>query len=115
MTSPLHGVPVLLKDNIVTLDKMEATAGSFVLLGSKPAHESTVAASLRRAGCVLLGKASMTEWANFRWTNAVSGWNPRRGQCTGAFYPNMKASGSSTGCAVALSLGLTAIAVGTEV
>ncbi|KAH6615781.1 putative amidase [Chaetomium sp. MPI-SDFR-AT-0129] len=111
---PLHGVPIILKDNIVTLDKMEATAGSFILLGAKPANESTVAANLRRAGCVLLGKAALSEWANYRWTNAPSGWNARRGQCTGAFYPNMKASGSSTGSAVATSLGLCFAAIGTE-
>ncbi|KAK4141352.1 amidase signature domain-containing protein [Dichotomopilus funicola] len=111
---PLHGVPILLKDNIVTLDEMEATAGSFILLGAKLANESTVAANLRRAGCVLLGKAAFSEWANYRWTNAPSGWNARRGQCTGAFYPNMKASGSSTGSAVATSLGLCFAGIGTE-
>lgn len=108
-------MPIVLKDNIVTLDKMEATAGSFILLGAKPANESTVAANLRRARCVLLGKAALSEWSNYRWTNAPSGWNARRGQCTGAFYPIMKASGSSTGSAVATSLGLCFAAIGTEV
>ncbi|KAK5658137.1 hypothetical protein OQA88_2109 [Cercophora sp. LCS_1] len=67
---PLHGVPIVLKDNIVTLDKMEATAGSCVLLGAKPANEAMVAANLRKAGCVILGKAAPSEWANYRWTNA---------------------------------------------
>jgi len=102
------------KNSIVTLD-MEATSGSTILLGAKPANESTVAANLRRAGCVVLGKAALTEWQNFRYTNQPTGWAARRGQCTGAFYPNMKASGSSTGSAVATSLGLAFAGVGAEV
>jgi amidase len=105
----------MLKDNIVTLDRMEATAGSFALLGAKPAHESTVATKLREAGAILLGKVTLTEWANYRWTNAATGWCARGGQCTGPFYPKMKASGSSTGCGVATALGLTFAAIGTEV
>lgn len=94
---------------------MEATSGSTVLLGAKPANESTVAASLRRAGCVILGKAAQTEWQNFRYNNQPAGWTARRGQCTGALYPNMKASGSSTGSAVATSLELAFAGVGAEV
>lgn len=111
---PLHGVPIVFKDSVVTLE-MEATSGSTILIGAKPANESTVAANLRRAGCVVLGKAVQTEWQNFRYTNQPTGWTARRGQCTGAFYPNMKASGSSTGSAVATSLGLAFAKVGAEV
>ncbi|KAK4197978.1 amidase signature domain-containing protein [Triangularia verruculosa] len=111
--TPLHGVPIVFKDCIVTHD-MEATSGSTVLLGAKPANESTVAANLRRAGCVILGKAAQTEWQNFRYTNQPTGWTARRGQCTGTFFPNMKASGSSIGSAVATSLGLSFAGVGAE-
>ncbi len=112
---PLHGVPIMLKDNIVTLDQMEGTSGSHALIGSKPAHESTVATKLRGAGVVLLGKTNLSEWANARWSNASTGWSPRGGQRTGPFYPRMKASGSSTGSAVATTLGLTFASLGTEV
>ena len=111
---PLHVVPIVFKDSIVTFD-MEATSGSTILLGAKPANESTVAANLRRAACVVLGKAALTEWQNFRYTNQPTRGPARRGQCTGAFYPNMKASGSSTGSAVATSLGLAFAGVGAEV
>ncbi len=104
----------MLKDSIVTLD-METTSGSTILFGARPANESTVAANLRRAGCVVLGKAALTEWQNFRYTNQPTGWSARRGQCTGAFHPNMKASGSSTGSAVATSLGPAFAGVGAEV
>lgn len=113
--SPLHGVPIMWKDNIVTHDLMEGTSGSHVLLGSKPGHEATVATKLRDAGAVLLGKTNQSEWANARWRNASTGWSPRDGQCTGAFYPYMKASRSSTGSAVATCLGPTFASLGTEV
>lgn len=93
----------------------EATAGSLALIGAKPDKESTVALKLREAGAIVLGKAAMTEWANYRWTNAATGWSPRGGQCTGAFYPRMKASGSSTGSAVSPALGLSFAGIGTEV
>jgi amidase len=102
------------KDGIVTLD-MEAISGSTILLGARPANESTVAGNFRRAGCVVLGKITLTEWQNFRYTNQHTGWTARGGQCTGAFYRNMKASGSSTGSAVATSLGLAFAGEGAEV
>lgn len=108
-------MPILLKDNIVTLDKMNATAGSLALLGAKPAQESSVVKRLRDAGAILLGKANLTEWANCRWDNASTGWSPRGGQCTGPYYPNMAASGSSTGSAVSTALGLAFAALGSEV
>lgn len=94
---------------------MEATAGSYALLGAKPAHEATVVTKLREAGAIILGKATLTEWANYRWMNAATGWCARGGQCTGPFYPKMKASGSSTGSGVSTALGLTFASLGTEV
>ncbi|KAI1126262.1 glutamyl-tRNA amidotransferase subunit A [Nemania abortiva] len=111
---PLHGIPILLKDNIVTSDQMEATAGSYALIGAKPLYEATIATRLRDAGAIILGKASLTEWANYRWNNAPTGWCPRGGQISGPFYPNMLAASSSTGSAVATSLGLAFAALGTE-
>jgi amidase len=94
---------------------METTSGSVLLIGAKPLEESQVAVNLRKAGAILLGKASMTEWAHARWTNASTGWSPRGGQCTGPFYPRMKAYGSSCGSAVSTALGLTFASIGTEV
>jgi amidase len=94
---------------------MEATAGSYALVGAKPKLEATVVRKLREAGAIILGKANLSEWANCRWTNAGTGWTARGGQCTGAFFPNMKASGSSTGSAVGTSLGLAFASIGTEV
>ncbi|KAI1333116.1 glutamyl-tRNA amidotransferase subunit A [Xylariaceae sp. FL0255] len=111
---PLHGVPILLKDNIVTLDNMEATAGSYALIGAIPHRQATVATKLQGAGAIILGKTSMVEWANLRWTNAPTGWCPRGGQVTGPFCPNMVVHGSSTGSAVATCLGLAFAALGTE-
>lgn len=102
------------KDCIVTIDT-EATSGSTILLGARLANESTVAAKLRQAGCILLRKAAQTEWQNFLYINKPTGWTAQRGQCTGTFYPNMKASGSRTGSAVATSLGLAFAGVGAEV
>ncbi|KAF2127452.1 amidase signature enzyme [Dothidotthia symphoricarpi CBS 119687] len=111
---PLHGLPILLKDNIPTLDCTETTCGSLALLGCKPPDEAVVVTGLRKAGAVILGKANMAEWAGFRSTNGCSGWSPRGGQMTGIFWPGMKSSGSSTGSAIATALGLCFAAVGTE-
>ena len=111
---PLHGFPIVFEDSIVTFD-MEATSGSTILLVTKPGIESTVAANFRPAGCVVLGKAALTERQNFRDTNQPTGWSARRGQYTGTFYPNMKASGSSTRSTVTTSLGLAFAGVGAEV
>src|SRR5512142_2221954 len=77
---PLHGIPVLLKDNIDTGDRMQTTAGSFALLGSPAAKDSAVALKLRAAGAVILGKTNLSEWANFRSSHSVSGWSSRGGQ-----------------------------------
>ncbi|HKS70405.1 MAG TPA: amidase family protein, partial [Ktedonobacterales bacterium] len=78
---PLHGIPILLKDNIDTADRMHTTAGSLALLDARPARDASVARRLREAGAVLLGKANMSEWANFRSSRSTSGWSSRGGQC----------------------------------
>lgn len=111
---PLHGVPVLLKDNIDTADRMTTTAGSLALEGSIPKRDSSVAERLRAAGAVLLGKANMSEWANFRSTRSTSGWSARGGQCRNPYALDRNSSGSSSGSAVAVAANLTAVAVGTE-
>ncbi|KAH7094279.1 amidase signature domain-containing protein [Paraphoma chrysanthemicola] len=111
---PLHGVPILLKDNIPALDGTETTCGSLALEGAKPPKEAAIVTSLRDAGAILLGKANMAEWSGFRSTSGCSGWSPRGGQSKGIFYPGMKASGSSGGCAIAVALGLCFAAIGTE-
>ncbi|KAK4449770.1 amidase signature domain-containing protein [Podospora aff. communis PSN243] len=112
--SALHGVPILLKDNVVTLDKTASTSGSAVLIGTLPTAEASIVVLLRRAGLILFGKANVSEFAGFRHTNATTGWSPRGGQATGIFWPNMKASGSSTGSAIAVGLGLAFASFGTE-
>lgn len=94
---------------------MEATAGSLALLGAKPSGECSTVARLRHAGAVILGKANLSEWANFRSVNFSSGWSPRAGQTMGAYIPNSDPSGSSSGSAVATALGLCFAALGTEV
>lgn len=112
---PLHGIPILLKDNIPTLDNTDTTCGSLALVGAKPPKEADVVTALRKAGAVILGKGNMAEWSGFRSTSRCSGWSARGGETTGVFYPGMKASGSSSGCAVAVALGMCFAALGTEV
>jgi amidase len=111
---PLHGIPVLLKDNIDTADSLYTTAGSLALMGSTPAEDATVAAQLRDAGAVILGKTNLTEWANFRANQASSGWSGRGGQTLNPYALDRTPSGSSSGSAVAVAANLTAIALGTE-
>ena len=111
---PLHGVPILIKDNIDTADRMETTAGSLALLGSKPARDAFVVERLRAAGAVLLGKTNLSEWANFRSTKSSSGWSGRGGQTRNPYALDRNPSGSSSGSAVAVAASLTAAAVGTE-
>ncbi len=111
---PLHGVPVLIKDNIDTADRMQTTAGSLALVGSRPAQDATVAAKLRAAGAVILGKANLSEWANFRSTHSVSGWSSRGGQTRNPYALDRNPCGSSSGSAVAVAANLCAVAVGTE-
>ena len=112
--SHLHGIPILLKDNIPTLDKTETTCGSLALVGARPKQEAAVVAALRNAGAVMLGKSNMAEWVGFRSTSGCSGWSARGGQTHGPFVKGSKASGSSSGSAVATVLGLCFAAIGTE-
>jgi amidase len=114
LRGPLHGIPILLKDNIDTADQMETTAGSLALLGSKPARDATVAARLRTAGAILLGKTNMSEWANFRSTRSSSGWSGRGRQCRNPYALDRTPGGSSSGSGVAPAASLCAVAIGTE-
>ncbi len=111
---PLHGIPILLKDNIDTGDRMQTTAGSLALVGSRPAQDATVAERLRAAGAVILGKANLSEWANFRSTHSISGWSGRGGQCQNPYRIGHNPCGSSSGSAVAVSTNLVAASLGTE-
>ena len=111
---PLHGVPILLKDNIATADRTTTTAGSLALEGSIPPRDAFVAARLRQAGAVLLGKANLSEWANFRSNRSSSGWSARGGQCRNPYVLSRNPCGSSSGSGVAASANLCAAAVGTE-
>ncbi|MEU9047254.1 MULTISPECIES: amidase [unclassified Kitasatospora] len=109
----LHGIPVLLKDVVETADRMHTTAGSLALLGARPAQDATVAARLRAAGAVLLGKANLTEWAGSEVTR-VNGWSTRGGQCRNPYRLDRSPSGSSAGPAVAVSANLCSVAIGAE-
>jgi amidase len=111
---PLHGIPVVLKDNIDTADRLTTTAGSFALEGSIPARDSFVAKLLRSAGAVILGKANLSEWANFRSRHSTSGWSARGGQCRNPYVLDRNPCGSSSGSAVAVSAQLCAVSIGTE-
>jgi amidase len=114
LRGPLHGVPVLLKDNLGTADRMTTTAGALALAGVVPAKDSFVAARLRAAGAILLGKANMSELANFRSSHASNGWSGRGGQAKNPYALDRDPSGSSSGSAGAVSANTVAIAVGTE-
>jgi amidase len=111
---PLHGIPVLIKDNIDTADKMMTTAGSLALLGSKPSKDSTVAQKLREAGAVILGKTNLSEWANIRSGHSTSGWSGRGGQTKNPYALDRNPCGSSSGSGAAVSANLCAAAIGTE-
>jgi amidase len=111
---PLHGIPVLLKDNLDTHDRMTTTAGSLALEGSIAPRDSTVARRLRAAGAILLGKTNLSEWANFRGNPSTSGWSGRGGLTRNPYALDRNPSGSSSGSAVAVSAGLAPLAVGTE-
>ncbi|KAL4291427.1 hypothetical protein GQ457_14G004660 [Hibiscus cannabinus] len=109
----LHGIPVLLKDNIATKDKMNTTAGSLALLGSVVPRDAGVVSKLRQAGAIILGKASLTEWANFRGQRMPSGWCARTGQGKNP-YTSGDPCGSSSGSAIAAAANLAAVTLGTE-
>src|SRR5699024_9364215 len=111
---PLHGIPVLVKDNIDTADAMHTTAGSLALMGSTPKRDATVVRQLRDAGAVILGKTNLSEWANFRSTKSSSGWSGRGGSTKNPFSLNRNPSGSSSGSAVAVAADLATISLGTE-
>ncbi len=111
---PMHGVPVLLKDNIDTHDQMATTAGSRALAGSHPLQDSYIAMKLREAGAVIIGKANLSEWANFRGNLSSSGWSGVGGQTKNPYVLDRNPCGSSSGSGVAVSANLTMIAIGTE-
>jgi amidase len=111
---PLHGIPVVLKDNIDTADRMATTAGSRALEGSIAPRDAFVAERLRAAGAVILGKANLSEWANFRSTRSSSGWSGRGGQVRNPYALDRSPCGSSSGSAVAVAANLAPLAVGTE-
>jgi amidase len=111
---PLHGIPILLKDNINTNAPMTTTAGSLALESSIPPQEALIVKRLRDAGAILLGKANMSEWANFRSSRSTSGWSARGGQCRNPYVLDRSPLGSSSGSAVAAAANLCAITVGTE-
>lgn len=111
---PLHGIPMLIKDNIDTADKMMTTAGSLALLGSRAPKDSTVAQKLRDAGVVILGKTNLSEWANIRSNHSTSGWSGRGGQTKNPYALDRNPCGSSSGSGAAVSANLAAAAIGTE-
>lgn len=111
---PLHGIPVLLKDNIATADRMQTTAGSLALLGSQVPRDAFVVRKLREAGAVILGKANLSEWANFRSTSSSSGWSARGGQALNPYVLDRSPCGSSSGSATAVAANLAAVSLGTE-
>jgi len=111
---PLHGIPVLIKDNIDTGDNMMTTAGALALNGHKAERDAFIMARLRDAGAVLLGKTNLSEWANFRSTRSTSGWSSRGGQTRNPYVLDRNPCGSSSGSAVAVSANLCAVAIGTE-
>jgi amidase len=111
---PLHGVPVLIKDNIDTADKMQTTAGSLALEGHVAPRDAAVVERLRAAGAVILGKTNLSEWANFRSSRSISGWSGRGGQSRNPYALDRNTSGSSSGSGGAVSANLCLLAVGTE-
>lgn len=111
---PLHGIPIVLKDSIATVDKMETTAGSLALVGSRPSAEAFVVRKLRESGAVILGKTNLSEWANFRSSNSSSGWSARGGQVRNPYVLDRSPCGSSSGSAVAAAANLASAAIGTE-
>jgi amidase len=112
--SPLHGIPVLIKDNIDTADKMATTAGSLALIGSKPRKDAFLVQKLRNAGAVILGKTNLSEWANIRSNHSTSGWSGRGGLTKNPYALDRNTSGSSSGSGAAVAANLCAAAAGTE-
>ena len=111
---PLHGIPMLIKDNIATADRMMTTAGSLALAGARPPKDAFIVERLRAAGAVILGKTNLSEWANFRSTHSTSGWSGRGGQTKNPYALDRNPSGSSSGSGAAIAANLSAAAIGTE-
>ena len=111
---PLHGIPVLIKDNIATRDRMMTTAGSLALAGARPPKDAFVVKRLREAGAVILGKTNLSEWANIRSVHSTSGWSGRGGLTRNPYALDRNPCGSSSGSAAALSANFCPLAVGTE-
>jgi amidase len=111
---PMHGIPVLIKDNIDTADKMMTTAGSLALVGSRPQQDSFVAQKLRQAGAVILGKTNLSEWANIRSSHSTSGWSGRGGLTKNPYALDRNPCGSSSGTGAGISANLCAVGIGTE-
>jgi amidase len=111
---PLHGIPVLIKDNIATADRMQTTAGSLALVGSLVPRDAFIVTRLRAAGAVILGKTNLSEWANFRSTHSSSGWSGRGGQTRNPYALDRSPSGSSSGSGAAAAANLAALTIGTE-
>jgi amidase len=111
---PLHGIPILIKDNIDTADRMNTTAGSLALLGSRPPKDAFIVNQLRNAGAVILGKTNLSEWANIRSSHSTSGWSGRGGLTRNPYALDRNPCGSSSGTGAAISANLAAVGVGTE-
>src|SRR3982075_2198136 len=111
---PLHGIPILLKDNIDTGDKMQTSSGSFALVGRPAKQDSTVAAKLRAGGAVILGKTNLSEWANFRSFESISGWSGRGGQTNNPYGLDRNPCGSSAGSGAAASANFAGVSFGSE-
>ena len=114
LRSPLHGIPVLLKDNIDTADSMQTSAGSLALVGQPALRDAALVARLRAAGMVIVGKTNLSEWANFRGRRSSAGWSSRGGQTRNPYALDRTPCGSSSGSAVAVAASLVSVAVGTE-
>lgn len=111
---PMHGIPVLIKDNIDTADRMLTSAGSLALIGDRPSKDAFIVSRLRQSGAVILGKTNLSEWANIRSSRSISGWSGRGGQTRNPYDPRRNPCGSSSGSAVAVAAGLAVVAIGTE-
>lgn len=111
---PLHGIPILIKDNIATRDKMQTTAGSFALMGARAPRDAFIVTKLRDAGAVIIGKTNLSEWANFRSTRSTSGWSTRGGLTKNPHALDRNTSGSSAGSGAAMAAGFAALTIGTE-
>jgi amidase len=114
LRGPLHGIPVLIKDNIATLDAMSTTAGSLALAGVRASKDAFVVQKLRQAGAVIIGKTNLSEWANMRSTHSVSGWSGRGGQTRNPYALDRNTSGSSAGSGAAAAAALATLTIGTE-